>query len=370
MFQVAIPKTELVKDGSQQFTVYRIEVRYESTNSSWTVRHRFSEFVSLHACIRSKFPLLRIGEMPAKTFLTADAVVVEQRRIQLEVLLQMMVQDSEVSQSDEILFFLLAKPYIAAAAPLRTVLMPLPDKDFDPTECAVPWKLLSLEGYRVVFATENGDVPKADALLLQPDGVVFGKLGADYEAREFYTEMSQCVAFQHPIRWTNINALDYDGLYLVGGHAPGMKQYLESTLLMTKITSFWALRRPIAAICHGALLLARTTDESTGQSVLYSRRTTTLPKYMENLAYAMTAWRYGSLFRTYQVHCADEVKTYLAIPEVQFQEGPTTLGSRGDYFHPEDAFVCEDGNYLSARWPGDAYLIGRSFIAKLQALEQ
>ncbi len=29
------------------------------------------------------------------------------------------------------------------------------------------------------------------------------------------------------------------------------------------------------------------------------------------------------------------------------------------------AFVVEDGTYLSARWPGDAYLFGRRLIARL-----
>ena len=29
------------------------------------------------------------------------------------------------------------------------------------------------------------------------------------------------------------------------------------------------------------------------------------------------------------------------------------------------AFVCEDGNYVSARWPGDAYLFARKLIARL-----
>lgn len=30
------------------------------------------------------------------------------------------------------------------------------------------------------------------------------------------------------------------------------------------------------------------------------------------------------------------------------------------------AFVVEDGNYVSARWPGDAYLFARTFIERLQ----
>jgi putative intracellular protease/amidase len=29
------------------------------------------------------------------------------------------------------------------------------------------------------------------------------------------------------------------------------------------------------------------------------------------------------------------------------------------------AFVVEDGNYLSARWPGDAYLFGRRLLRLL-----
>jgi putative intracellular protease/amidase len=31
------------------------------------------------------------------------------------------------------------------------------------------------------------------------------------------------------------------------------------------------------------------------------------------------------------------------------------------------AFVVEDGNYVSARWPGDAYLFARRFLALLDA---
>jgi len=58
----------------------------------------------------------------------------------------------------------------------RTILFPLPDRDFDVTEVAVPWKLLTRAGHRVIFATESGATPAADPLLLT--GVVFGQLGA------------------------------------------------------------------------------------------------------------------------------------------------------------------------------------------------
>lgn len=64
------------------------------------------------------------------------------------------------------------------------VLVPLPDRDFDTTEVAVPWQRLTDAGHEVVFATEGGgSAPRCDARLLT--GVLFGKLGAEPEAIEF-----------------------------------------------------------------------------------------------------------------------------------------------------------------------------------------
>jgi putative intracellular protease/amidase len=43
------------------------------------------------------------------------------------------------------------------------VLIPLPDRDFDVTEVAVPWRLLRAAGHQVVFATEQaGTLLKGD----------------------------------------------------------------------------------------------------------------------------------------------------------------------------------------------------------------
>lgn len=39
--------------------------------------------------------------------------------------------------------------------------MRLPDADFDTTEVAVPWRLLSDQGHTAVFATEAGGRPPA-----------------------------------------------------------------------------------------------------------------------------------------------------------------------------------------------------------------
>jgi len=240
------------------------------------------------------------------------------------------------------------------------VLLPLPDRDFDVTEVAVPWRILRDAGHEVVIATETaGTGPAADPRLLT--GVLFGQLGAAPEAITHYDELTRAREFSDTQAWAALDPAAFDGLLLPGGHAPGMRQYLGSPVLQEQVGRFWALGRPVGAICHGVLVLARTRDPATGRSVLAGRRTTCLPKYMERSAYLVTAWRLGRYYRTYPAYVEDEVKAALDDPTRQFSRGPRTLSARGTATDDTPAFVVQDRNYVSARWPGDAYLFGRWF---------
>jgi putative intracellular protease/amidase len=249
---------------------------------------------------------------------------------------------------------------------MAKVLMPLPDRDFDITEVAVPWKLLREAGHEVVFATEVGATPACDPLLIT--GVVFGLLGARAEALALYREMEQSPEFVSPITWSAVDAADFDALFLAGGHAQGMKQYLGSELVQRFTAAFFAVAKPIAAICHGVLVAARS-KRADGQSVLHGHRTTCLPKYMERSAYLATFWRRGRYYRTYPAYVEEEVRAALATPEA-FERGPRELSKRGTRDDDSHAFVVEDGNYISARWPGDAYLIGKKLVALIAAAAQ
>ncbi|MCA9599932.1 MAG: DJ-1/PfpI family protein [Myxococcales bacterium] len=245
---------------------------------------------------------------------------------------------------------------------MKTVLVPLPDRDFDVTEVSVPWKLLRQAGHRVVFATEAGATPRCDPLLLT--GVIFGQLGADPEPIEYYHELEQDEAFLSPLRWSEAPVAEMDALLLPGGHAPGMRQYLGSSELGRLVADYDKLGRTVASICHGVLVLARAKDPATGKSVLFDRTTTCLPKYMEALAFGLTFWKLGRYYRTYPKYVEDEVRGALRDPAGQFERGPITFG-RGTREDDEPAFVVEDGRYLSARWPGDAYLFARTLIDRL-----
>jgi len=241
---------------------------------------------------------------------------------------------------------------------MSTVLIPLPDRDFDVTEVAVPWKVLTEAGHTVVFATESGGAaPVCDPLLL--DGVIFGKLGARPDAIACYRELEADAAFQAPVSWRGLDATAFDGMFLPGGHAAGMRQYLGSAELHALVAAFWKLDRAVGAICHGVLVLARA-------GVLHGRRTTCLPTYMERSAYLLTFWKLGRYYRTYPAYVEDEVRAALASP-ADFVRGPRTLMARGTRDDDGPAFLVEDGNYVSGRWPGDSWKVARAFAARLGA---
>lgn len=233
---------------------------------------------------------------------------------------------------------------------MARVLVPLPDRDFDVTEVAVPWRLLTDAGHTVVFATESGAVPAADPRLIT--GVLFGQLGAEAEPIDFYRAMLTDPGYLAPLTWATLDVESFDALLMPGGHAPGMRQYLGSTELQGRVRDFWALERPVAAICHGVLPLARA-------GVLSGVQTTCLPKYMERSAFLLTAWRLGRYYRTYPAYVEDEVRASGA----HFVRGPRAGTRRGTAVDDSPAFTVQDGRYLSARWPGDAYLFAKQLIA-------
>ena len=92
---------------------------------------------------------------------------------------------------------------------------------------------------------------------------------ANRDARKAYAEMIADPNYIAPQRWDAVDAAAYDGLLLPGGHrARGMRAYLESEILQNIVVRFFEDDKPVAAICHGVLLAARSISKRTGRSVL------------------------------------------------------------------------------------------------------
>jgi protease I len=239
----------------------------------------------------------------------------------------------------------------------KKILIPIPSQDFDPTETAIPWKIFTRAGIEVRFATPDGLPANADPKMVTGEGLgpLAPLLRATREAREAYEELSHSTDFLRPLSWSEIDATQFDALMLPGGHARGMKPYLESRQLQDKVALFFQAKKPVGAICHGVVLAARARSQ--GKSVLHGRQATALPKWMELSAWLMTAIYMGSYYRTYPTTVEDEVRHALG-KSGKFRRGP--LMSRRDRAdRPGMGFVVlddsQEGRLLTARWPGDAH---------------
>jgi len=288
---------------------------------------------------------------------------------------------------------------------MAVVLIPIPARDFDPTEVAVSWSVLRSLGHRIVFATPDGVPGAADDIMVTGRGldvwsaipglnrvILLGALlRANRNARAAYDGLLRDPDFRAPIRWADIHINAFDGLLLPGGHrARGMRDYLESPLLQNVVVQAFAGGKPVAAICHGVLLAARSIDPATGRSVLYGRRTTALTWAFEKSASALAHvgrfWD-GNYYRTY-TESKDEPAGYMSVqqevtralerPE-DFVEGPidgpdlrlkTSGMSRDCQTDSRPAFVVTDGSYVSARWPGDTHTFARIFAELLRDAAQ
>jgi putative intracellular protease/amidase len=212
-------------------------------------------------------------------------------------------------------------------------------------------------------------------------------LRANRDARTAYALMIADPRYIAPERWNDVNPSVFDGLLLPGGHrARGMRDYLESEILKRHVASFFEEEKPIAAICHGVLLAARSVSRQTGRSVLHGYQTTALTWALENSAWSlariMRFWD-PNYYRTYLEQAGQpkgfmsvqqEVTRALARPE-DFRDVPKrdpdyrrrASGLKRDSFdNPRPAFVVRDRNYVSARWPGDAHTFARTFAEMLE----
>jgi putative intracellular protease/amidase len=280
------------------------------------------------------------------------------------------------------------------------VLILLPARDFDPSEAAASWRVLVDAGHAVGFATPDGKPAIADDIMVTGRGLDLWStipvlrnfplvgllLRANRDARDAYVAMIGDPNYIAPQRWDAVDATAFDALLLPGGHrARGMRDYLESSVLQRQVISFFEANKPVAAICHGVLLAARSISPQTGRSVLHGYRTTALTWALERSAWSLarvTRFWDPNYYRTYLeqdgqpdgfMSVQQEVTRALARAE-DFMDVPATdpdyrrktSGLQRDTIDDaRPAFVVRDRNYISARWPGDVHTFAKTFAAML-----
>ncbi len=250
---------------------------------------------------------------------------------------------------------------------IKRVLIPIPSYGCDPSEVAIPWKILSENNIEVVFATPTGEKAKSDEIMLTGKGLGILKsvLQARKDAVAAYYEMEKTDSFCNPISYDDIKESNFDALFLPGGHDKRVKEYLESEILQNTVVDFFIANKSVGAICHGVVLAVRSINPSTGKAVIYNYKTTALLKSQEMLAYNVTKYKLKDYYLTYPgITVEDEVKSVLSDSN-NFLKGPTPL-LRDSNEHLKRGFIVVDRNYISARWPGDVYNISFAFIRMVQ----
>lgn len=291
----------------------------------------------------------------------------------------------------------------------QPIVMLLPAEGFDPTEAAIPWKVLTDAGERVLFATPTGEQASADPIMVTGEGLdLWGALPllkkvklvglalrADRRGRAAWQAMISAPEFRQPLRYSDIKVSEIDGLVLPGGHAKTMRPYLESELVQKLVADCLATgaaagqHLPVAAICHGVVVLARASDGQ-GRSVIAGRKVTGLPWSFEK-----KAWQLNRVFRFWDPHYyrtyleeADEPAGYRGVE----QEVRRALGDDGDFVDvpagdpdyrrktdgmhrdtpddPRPAWVVRDGNLVTARWPGDAHQFAKTLLEAVHAYRE
>lgn len=243
------------------------------------------------------------------------------------------------------------------------ILIPLPSYGFDPSEAAIPWKILSANNIKITFATPKGIPASGDEIMLTGKklGIFKSLLKARNDAVQAYNMMINSNEYKHPLRYDEIQPSDYDGIFLPGGHDKGVKEYLESEILQNIIPLFFQYNKKIGAVCHGVVLLARSKDKKTNKSVIYDYKTTALLKKQELLAYNLTKLWLKDYYLTYpEMTVEDEVKSALK-NHSNFIHGNLPI-FRDSENNLKPGFVVKDRNYLSARWPGDIYKFSNEYL--------
>ena len=285
------------------------------------------------------------------------------------------------------------------------VLIPLPARDFDPTEAAVSWKILRDAGHAITFATPDGEPGAADPVMLSGEGLdVWGRipalkrvllfgdlLRANAAARAAYAQMTVDREFQNPLRHADLHASTFDALLLPGGHAKGMREYLESPKLQGVVAEFFDANKPVAAVCHGVVLAARSISKRTGKSVLHGLRTTALTWKLEKSAWDLSRrllrrWD-PDYYRTYGEEPGEEpgyrsvqaevtralakAEDFVDVdPEAAHRIRKSSGLFRDSATDARPAWVVRERNYVSARWPGDVHTFAKTFAALLDERAQ
>ena len=124
-------------------------------------------------------------------------------------------------------------------------------------------------------------------------------LRARQDAVDAWQAMQTDVAYAGTRAVADLDVGSFAAVIFPGGHAPGMRAFLEDKGIQGFARKAFAADKVVGAICHGVVVLARA-------GVLRGRKTTSLLKKQERLAYQLTRLWLGRYYLTYETTVQDD----------------------------------------------------------------
>ncbi|KAK6359730.1 hypothetical protein TWF696_000870 [Orbilia brochopaga] len=124
------------------------------------------------------------------------------------------------------------------------ILILCPDKALAPFAASEPWYIFKEAGCVIEFATENGDVPKADQRMLERSRFR-DLIGATADDVEKFFAMAGSDEYLNPRAWSapDFSLLPYDAIYLTSGFDTRLRQFVESESLHKLLAAYFPLSK-------------------------------------------------------------------------------------------------------------------------------
>jgi putative intracellular protease/amidase len=129
---------------------------------------------------------------------------------------------------------------------------------FWPEELAIPHEVFTAAGFETTIATPGGATPVAD------EAGFSAAMNGDSEEpgarfRAYLASIKE--QLDSPVRLEDVDAADYDLVFVPGGHGP-MEDLAVSSAFGALVSAFADAGKPVAAVCHGpAALLPATAGD-------------------------------------------------------------------------------------------------------------
>jgi len=132
-------------------------------------------------------------------------------------------------------------------------------------EFAAPYYVLKDAGADITIATPNGGMPPIDPKSTTTDFQTASTKRYD-EDKDLQKLLSNSEKLER------ISAEDYDGVFYPGGHGP-LWDLTDNQKSLELIASFWAAKKPVAAVCHAPAVLLNAKDQN-GEPLIKGKNVT------------------------------------------------------------------------------------------------